>query len=31
MMPHPERVINTFHGGTDGLRFLKTSIEQLVG
>ena len=31
MMPHPERVINSFHGGTDGLRFLKTSIEQLVG
>ena len=31
MMPHPERVINSFHGGIDGLRFLKTSIENLVG
>ena len=31
MMPHPERVINKFQGGIDGLKFLSTSIEHLVG
>ena len=31
MMPHPERAINSFHGNTDGLLFLKTSIEQIIG
>jgi phosphoribosylformylglycinamidine synthase subunit PurQ / glutaminase len=31
MMPHPERSINTLHGGTDGLKFLTKSIEQIVG
>jgi phosphoribosylformylglycinamidine (FGAM) synthase-like amidotransferase family enzyme len=31
MMPHPERSINSLHGGTDGLKFLTKSIEQIVG
>ncbi|MDC0092982.1 phosphoribosylformylglycinamidine synthase subunit PurQ [Alphaproteobacteria bacterium] len=31
MMPHPERSINALHGGTDGLKFLTKSIEQIVG
>ena len=31
MMPHPERSINSLHGGTDGLIFLTKSIEQIVG
>ena len=31
MMPHPERVINKFQGGIDGLKFLSKSIEHLVG
>ena len=31
MMPHPERSINFLHGGTDGLKFLTKSIEQIVG
>jgi phosphoribosylformylglycinamidine synthase len=31
MMPHPERAISSFHGNTDGLLFLKTSIEQIIG
>jgi phosphoribosylformylglycinamidine (FGAM) synthase-like amidotransferase family enzyme len=31
MMPHPERAINPLHGGTDGLKFLTKSIENIVG
>ena len=31
MMPHPERAINSLHGGTDGLRFLIKCIEHIVG
>ena len=30
MMPHPERSINSLHGGTDGIKFLTKSIEQIV-
>ena len=30
MMPHPERAINSLHGGTDGLRFLTKCIEHIV-
>ena len=31
MMPHPERAINNLHGGTDGLKFLTKSFEQIIG
>ena len=31
MMPHPERVINPLHGGTDGLKFLTKCVEQIIG
>ena len=31
MMPHPERAINPLHGGSDGLKFLTKSIENIVG
>jgi len=31
MMPHPERAINSLHGGTDGLKFLTKCIENIVG
>ena len=30
MMPHPERSINSLHGGTDGIKFLTKSIEKIV-
>ena len=31
MMPHPERAINTLHGGTDGLKFLTKCVEKIIG
>ena len=31
MMLHPERAINNLHGGTDGLKFLTKSFEQIIG
>ena len=31
MMPHPERVINTLHGGTDGQKFLTKCVEKIIG